>query len=235
MHSIHRSLAIVIASAVALSVPSAVALSVPGSTRAACDPNRASQSASFFAGTQRTPSTWPRAVRTGIREYSPFTESGSEVSAWNMLNNGGTKWSQTGWWKSNSGRWGFAQWTNNSGNWFTEFRTASTIGSTPTYETIYNVATADWIWKRNNVVLHTADALWQPKTVQVYGETHNRGDQMPGGTSYHVVFLSAQYILSNGTTWLSMGTNAGATDPTIHGAVKVDNARYEIWDKACVN
>ena len=220
---------------ISAAVAGALFLATPSATLAACDPNRAPAGGALFAGTQRTPVSWPRAVRTGIREYSPYVEGASAVMAWNMLNNGGTKWSQTGWWKDNNGRWTFVQWTDNAGNWFTEFRTAEIIGSTPNYETIYNVQTTDWIWKRNNAILHTANALWQPKTVQIYGEVHNRADQMPGGTQYHVLFLNAQWIPNTGTTWLAMASSAGATDPTIHGALKFDNTRYEIWDKACIN
>lgn len=210
-----------------------VGASLPTAALAACNPGRPNVVRAGFAGTQLTPAAWPRAVQTQIEEYSPFVFGSSEVSAWNMLNNGGTKWSQVGWWKENGVRWSFVQWTDNAGNWFTNFYSPAGVGTTPNYETIYNIASTDWIWERNNQVLHTTNALWQPKTVQIYGETHSKADQMPGGVANHNTFREAHYIPNNGGAWLNIGAAAGTNDAVTYGALKVNNEAYDIWDKAC--
>jgi hypothetical protein len=210
----------------------ALSATLPTPVFASCNPGRQSQVFAGFAGTQRTPGGVPRAVETQIEEYSPFISGTSEVSAWNMLNNGGSKWSQVGWLKDNDGsRWTFIQWTDNTGHWFTNFYSPSALGSTPNYQTIYNVETTDWIWEKNSQVLHTANALWAPATIQIYGETHNRADQMPGGFNNHNTFKEAHYTFGAG--WLNMASAAGVNDGAIYGAVKVNNEWYEIWDKAC--
>jgi hypothetical protein len=210
-----------------------IGMVVPPVALASCNPGRPNVVRAGFAGTQRTPAAWPRAVQTKIEEYSPYVFGSSEVSAWNMLNNGGSKWSQVGWWKENGVRWSFIQWTDNAGNWFTNFYSPLAVGSTPNYETIYNIPTTDWIWERNNQVLHTANALWQPKTVQIYGETHTKADQMPGGVDNHNTFTEAHYIPNNGGAWLDIASAAGTNDAVTYGAVKINNEHYQIWDKAC--
>jgi hypothetical protein len=218
---------------VVVAVPLLLAALAP-SAAASCNPQRANDGHSYFAGTQRTPSAWPRAVQTQIEEYSPYVLGPSQVTAWNMLNNGGTKWSQVGWWKDDDGtRTSFIQWTDAAGNFWTRHYSPAALGTTPNYETIYDKVNTDWIWERNNTVLHTTNAVWQPATIQIYGEINTRASQMPGGVNNHVALKEAHYIPNNGNQWLDMASLPGATDAVIHAAAKLSNEYYEIWDKAC--
>lgn len=211
-----------------------IAAAYPAWALASCQPPRADQGGQiWFAGTQRTPGGVPRAIETRIEEYNPYIEEGPATTAWNMLNSGGSKWAQVGWWKDISGaRWAFAQWTDNGGNWFTQFFTASPVGASPNYQTIYNPgANPKFLFERDNVVLWQANALWQPATVQVHGETHNLADQMPGGFNATLWFEEVHYTMGAG--WLNINTAAGTTDPGNHGALKVNAEFYKIWDRDC--
>lgn len=210
----------------------------PDAAAAACWPDRVNNGASYFAGTGRTPSAFPRGVRSNIEVYEPYTFRSSEVTAWTMLHRGGTKWSQVGWWQNDDGflnetRWNFIQWTDANGNYFTRFYSPSTIGSSPKYQVMYDTMRVEWSWSVNGVILHAAPAHWRPETVQIQGETHTRADQMPGGYNARVTMKESHFIVDGGSTWLFINTAAGVTDSTIHGANKVNAEWYEIWDRAC--
>lgn len=205
------------------------------SVSAACMPARPNIAGLWFAGTARTPAAWPRAVQSKIEEYSPFVAAGAaESSAWNMLSKGGNRWSQVGWWTSSNGlRQTFLQYTNDNNRWFTEVFPAAPVGATPNYETIYDIASTDWLWKRDNAVLHTVNAEFQPTTAQADGETHSKASQMPGGIANKVSIFEVHYIPNNGNQWLDTASQPFITDGTIHAAAKLSNEYYTIWDKAC--
>lgn len=150
-----------------------------------------------------------------------------------MLNNGGAKWAQVGWWKLPGGaRRAFVQWTDNAGHWFTETFAASPIGQTPNYETIYNPgANPKFLFERNNAVLWQANALWQPATVQTMGEVHNRADQMPGGVTAQLFLMEAHYTMGAG--WININGPAFNSDWNQYGTIKVTEEFYAIWDKKC--
>jgi hypothetical protein len=150
-----------------------------------------------------------------------------------MLNSGGTKWAQVGWDKALNGtRHDFVQWTDNSGHWFTENFSASPIGSTPNYETIYNPgASPAFLFERDNAVLWQAAALWQPATVQTMGEIHNKADQMPGAVSSQVFLDNAYYTMGNG--WLEINSDPFSSDWNNFTSIKASAHFYSIWDRMC--
>lgn len=87
---------------------------------------------------------------------------------------------------------------------------------------------------RNSSILYRLQpAQWAPQTIQVFGETLNKADQMPGGINSPVWLKDVQY--TTGGAWTDINTDAGATDPNIHGAAKLTSKLYKIWDKACLN
>ncbi len=91
----------------------------PSSTLASCNPGRANQDFGGFAGTLGSPAGLT-GIRSNLLEYDPWVTPGSEVSAWVMLYNGGTKWAQVGWYEDTARRV-FVQYTNNTGVVFTQF------------------------------------------------------------------------------------------------------------------
>jgi hypothetical protein len=204
---------------------------------ASCNPPGNNQDGAWFAGTQRTPAGVPRNIRANIEEYSPFVEIGPATSAWTMLNSGGTRWAQVGWWKPvGQAREAFVQWTDNSNHWFTESFAAGAIGTFPTYQTVYNPAVgstpSEFVFERNSAVLwRVRPTLWVPATVQAYGEVHNRTDQMPGGVRAPVWLDQVQYTI--GGAWTDINSAAGVTDGTLHGVEKTNSHLYKIWDKRC--
>jgi hypothetical protein len=208
----------------------------PSQAHASCDPGRANQTGIWFAGTIKTPSQVPRDISALIEEYNPHWEIDAATTVWDMMNSGGSKWAQVGYWKDGSGRSAFVQWTDNSGHWFTEHFAASPVGESRTYETIYNPAAggaqSEFVFERNNSVLwRVSPTLWQPNTVQVNGETHNRANQMPGGFNATVWLEQVRYSVGGG--WININSPVSITDPNIHFASKESSSFYRIWDWAC--
>jgi hypothetical protein len=197
---------------------------------ASCSPaGRPNEDFAGYAGTQLGVSG-VRDISASIREYAPYVTSGSEVTQWVMLNNGGTKWAQVGWWQTPSSHRTFVQYTNDSGGVYTNFWSANGNGYNG-YEVSYTATTHLFTFFRNGSMLTSPAEQWAPASYQMYGETHRKSDQMPGGTSNHSVFMYAKY---NYTT--SITSNAHVIQPSgknWYGASKISAGRYEIWDKGC--
>lgn len=111
------------------------------------------------------------------------------------------------------------------------------VGSTHNYRLVRVFEDTVWRWKfyRDSTTLTTASTLqWAPTTYQMYGETHSRANQMPGGVNSHMHFWDAYYYI--GASLVEINSAAGATESGIHGFLKhAGGVHYEIWDKACAN
>lgn len=210
---------------------------MPSAVSASCDPGRDPVGFAGFAGTQMTPFTKPDGAKADILEYAPFAEEGSEVSAWTMLQVGGTRWAQVGWYRSKDGgaytRSVFTQYTNDSGQWLTNFWAAQPLGTRTTYQTDYVTGPARVRMLRGGNLLISAAVSWVPDNFQMYGETHQKGDQMAGGTLGHEVFENTYYSVTNSSSWSSLTSSVGVNVPAWYGATKVNTIRFEIWDKSC--
>jgi hypothetical protein len=77
---------------------------------------------------------------------------------------------------------------------------------------------------------------WDPTQYQIYGETHNKADQMPGAVSNHELFLNT-YSKHGGVWWsLTSPMDTGGlveNDPINYGIARINSVDYEIWDKKC--
>ena len=207
----------------------------------ACTPGRPNDSSVYQAGTQKTPTNWPRATKAKIEAYLPYVFTNSYVTEWVMLRGAPQpqKWAQVGHMvhKDASGivtRSVFVQWTDATGHVFIHSDYAAAgLGTKPEFQVIYDVFNKDWLFEENGSVLFTTDALWQPTTAVAYGETLTRASQMPGGDSNRVDFQEAQYLPNNSGTWVDFAMPPFATDPTIHQAFRLSNQFYQIQDLAC--
>jgi hypothetical protein len=127
----------------------------------------------------------------------------------------------------------FVQWTDNAGHFFTNNYASVPIGNKPDFQTIYDTFNTDWIFEQDGAVLFTTNALFQPVTAAIEGETHTRSSQMPGADLNKVDFQVAQLLRNNAAAWEDFATLPGVTDATIHTAFKLSNQFYQIQDKAC--
>jgi hypothetical protein len=202
-------------------------IAAPQPAAAACSPTgRGTAGFAGYAGTQGSVSG-VNDVASSIREYMPYVYPGSQVSQWVMLNNGGTEWAQVGAYQDVTTHYTFEQHTDNSGHYYTNWWSYNGAGYNG-YEVSFNASTHVFGFYRNGSILTSSTQLWNPGSYQLYGETHDQSDQMPGGYNNHSVFIYATY---NHTT--SVSSAAGTNQSTWYGATKVGAGDYEIWDKAC--
>lgn len=190
----------------------------------------------WFAGTAATPSTWPKGVEADVLEYDPYISTqGVGVSAWVMLNNGGSLWAQVGWWKQASGRIVFSQWTPYVGKWLQDNHLARPVGSTTSYKMTFVLTTHHfYFWENGSQIDNIGVNGWQPAGYEIFGEVHNRLDQMPGGRTSHMVFNNTYQQPNNVSSWSSLTSPAQPND-AYYGAVRSSSIRYEIWDQACAS
>jgi hypothetical protein len=180
-------------------------------------------------------------VSASITEYDPYY-SGSNATGTNasfLLLGGTGQWAQLGWAKSkitgSLSRQSYLEFfrspTDNNFQWFG----ARAIGHNTAYRINYTPPdTYDFL----------IDGMWvsqwhgqfSPGTYQMFGETHDFVDQMPGGVNTHEVFSSSKYYTGSGHT--SHTQTAGITNndlPLQWGGTHPSSGRYEIWDKPCTN
>lgn len=69
----------------------------------------------------------------------------------------------------------------------------------------------------------------------MFGETHDRADQMPGGTGLHETFRVARYYTGSGFTAHTINSSMWTSNSTWYGFSKVAAGSYDIWDKACAS
>ena len=196
-----------------------------GTALASCVPGRSNTSHSDFAGTQQSVSG-VNDLAASIREYVPYVTSGSQVTQWVMLNNGGTEWAQVGWWQDNNGHQTFEQHTDNSGHWYTNFWSANGNGYNG-YEVSFTASQWLFGFYRNGSLLNAPTEQWTPTAYQMFGETHRLSDQMPGGYNNPSAFMYAMY---NHTTYVT--TSALSSNWTNYAASYVSPGYYNIWDRA---
>lgn len=133
----------------------------------------------------------------------------SAFSAWVMLGGGGAdQYAQVGYARG-AGMTApvvFTEYNDGTGlapGWTRSLFTGWVSGSTKTYSVIYNYSTAKIGMYANGQLLSTtpwcADCVWTPGwTAQFFGETIDRGDDVPGTSSVKTSFtnLSARYCRS---------------------------------------
>lgn len=215
-------------------------LAIPERADAACNPGRIHDSAARYVITAGSPASLS-GVSASIKEYDPFYtgQNGTGTNASVMLAKfSPTQWAQVGWAKSKIQdgvtikRQVFTEfWIDSSHNFF-HFWPAHSVTSTNNYKILYNTSTGVYSYYDNQILLRTDSGIPTPTQYQIFGETHDRADQMPGGTGAHVSLSSATYY-TNSSHLAHIVDGAINPDPLFGGA-HPSLGRYEIWDKACV-
>lgn len=177
-------------------------------------------------------------VSASVTQYDPYYSgyNGTGTNATVMLaNSTATSWAQLGWFKSKldggvvKREDGLQYWVSPSNNYFKWF-TSQPVGNSVWYEVLYEAPTT-WNFFIGGTYVWGASGSFTSDQYQIFGETHDYVDQMPGGTASHVVFLNSNYFTGSGHTAHYVASIIH-TDPQF-GVSHPSTARYEIWDGAC--
>jgi hypothetical protein len=211
----------------------------------ACNPGRpVSSSPAGFAGTQRNSLTGLYGVKATLEVYpdSYVQGSGPRSWVWDMLtrpknsSTGWEYWAQAGWATLREPGWiyppvGFVSWTDDAGHYYVLDDWNAATGDT--WYTYWAPSSKRFSFFRNSTLMKEVAGGWTPKGIQLYGETHNTNNQMPGDTNNHVTMSNAYYILQGETSWRTFASAAGSNNDAWYGTSKISNSKYEIWDRYC--
>ncbi|MGH2463837.1 MAG: hypothetical protein ACRDGI_00085 [Candidatus Limnocylindrales bacterium] len=214
---------------------SLLAYSVPVAF-ASCAPGRPRNSVAYHVVISGSPSGI-NGISASAFEYDPYY-SGNNPTGTNMsvmLHNGGGLWAQIGWLKHKVGstikREVFMETTDGSGHQFDNYLTGRPVGTFTSYEITFTASSHHFDYWENGTDVESIGGNWSPNEYQVFGETHDLEDQMPGGTGNVAVFNSVD--ARTGSSWTHVtpvpwfDNNGG----TYFGAS--DSSNFFLWDKAC--
>jgi hypothetical protein len=146
-----------------------------------------------------------------------------------------TRWAQLGWFKSkiNGGvthrESGLEFNTPQSGNQFEWFGPEPVNNSTH-----YQIQKADGINRYDFFMKGNWVASWNgvvnQTNYQVFGETHDKEDQLPGGVLNPVRFRNTSYFTGYYSSHI---VNSAPNPDTLFGMAHPSSGRYDIWDRKC--
>jgi hypothetical protein len=223
-----------------LVLPTATAL-------AFCNPNRSHRDDTYQAGGLWTTTTPPNGVQADIDEnypyYTGWNQTGSLLSV--MLSNStqpvGANWAQLGWIKKVRG--GITQiltftetfdtWLNvNDWQYFPR-----SFDPVTNYKITYDETLHHFYYKVNGSQIDDYDTSnnWAPVQWEIFGETHDAADQMPGGYNIHAKFTSIRIRKVGGTWVVPPNIFMHDVESPIDYADSSNPApdRIDVWDTAC--
>lgn len=213
----------------------------PGTAFASCNPGRTHDAAARHVGAMQSRSSLT-GVKASIEQYNPYysgdNNSGTNASV--MLVKGSpTQWVQLGWLKSQLHPAGtttretfvevFLSLENNRFYWWS----ADPVGNSTAYKILHNGSRDMTFYMNGSQIMTTNGAITQPTQYQIFGETHDKADQMPGGTGAHVTFSASRYYTGAGHSAVVVGVAPFNEGSTIFGVSTDGNGSYDIWDKGC--
>jgi len=222
-----------VGAAVLLALSSYFALAVVGTTPALakCQPNRTNNGQTYWDGWLRGAGT-VGGIYSSILNYSPWVQPGSQVTAWTMLNNGGSWWAQVGWWESPYGvRYTFVQWTPSAGQFQTHFWTpAQPVGQSTYYTTLWNYTPGKFTFQVASSTIDTETAAFTPNDGQAFGEINTLASQMPGALYAPEDFSNTNWWVSG---WSAFNGSPYDSSTTYFNIAKYSSTHLQIGDKAC--
>lgn len=227
----------IVAQASAFVVACSVLLAGASPVRASCATGRPHDDGARYAITSSAISSLT-GVSASILEYDPsysgYNDTGTNATIM-LANSAGTRWAQWGWFKSQlqtpgttRRQVGLEFYISASDNTF-EFWPGRSIGSVTKYRLYYTSSRYDFYLNDVGYSSHTGNPA--PGQYQIFGETHDAADQMPGGYNAPETFTSAKYYTSSSHT--SHTVTSAIHTQSIYGADHPSSGAYEIWDWAC--
>lgn len=181
-------------------------------------------------------------VASSILQHDPFytahNTTGTNVTVM-LANLAATKWAQFGWFKmvvngSIIRKSGLQYWVTGPNSYFQWFATEPT-GVGIWYQVQYETSSMvyDFYYGPSKIHIWSASQYgsFVPGQYQIFGETHDWADQMPGGTGKHVT-------LNNSNYWTGANHTAHLVTTPInteqyYGVSNPSTSNYQIWDKSC--
>lgn len=210
------------------------------SALAACAPPRFHDTNAYQAGVVGTPIPYPDGVQAVTDEYDPYysglNATGSLMSV--MLDHGNTMWAQLGWLKHKiSGtvrRELFVEHVDGFGNNSFYFWTQKPVGSTTNYKIAYtpSIGRFDYYVNGSAYAGLNSNTAIRPSRWEIFGETHDGADQMPGGTSAHAKFRNTQTSLNGSTVW-SYANGTVHSNGTPYNSAAGSLGSVDVWDTNC--
>lgn len=213
----------------------AMAVGEPSIVSASCAPPRLPHdTAARYVATTGMPSGLT-GVHANIEQYDPYYSAyngaGTNMTlmlvGWNP-----TRWAQIGWFKMKVNgvtirESGTEFYLSPTQNYWT-FYGSRPIGELTPYQITFTApSTYAFYVSGTKVKEHTG--TFTPSDYQMFGETHDRVDQMPGGTIAPASFRYAWYR-KNGI-WYDM--TGSITPHPYYGGSKTGPGVYDIWDLGC--
>ncbi len=208
---------------------------------ASCNPARSHDTNAYQAGVVGAPSPYPNGVIADTDEYDPYytgsNPTGSLMSV--MLDHGTSMWAQLGWLKHKvSGsirRELFVEHVDGFGNNNFYFWTQKAVGTTTSYLISYepSIGRFNYYVNGSQYAGLNSNTTIRPSRWEIFGETHDAADQMPGGGNAHAKFRNAQVRLSGGAWNAANGTvhsNGGG-----YNFATGSNGSFDIWDTRCTS
>ena len=207
---------------------------------ASCIPNRLPDSSARYVGDALGGITGLSGATANIEQYDPYytgqNATGTNATLLIMDNQSVHSWVQLGWFKSKL-RFGTTRRESgvevqSSSDGYFMWYPARPIGELTPYE-ILSEAGGNWNLFINGAYVDTVWNPFSPYAYEFFGETHNRADQMPGGSGNRVVFQNMVYHTGAGHTPHWVTTDFGTREPAFYGFANPTDANGQIWDKEC--
>lgn len=229
--------------AVAVAAILAVSVSIgapPQSALASCSPPRDHDTNAYQAGVVGQPDPYPDGVQAVTDEYNPYytgsNPTGSLMSV--MLDHGTQMWAQVGWIKhkvsGNVRREVFIEHVDGFGNNDFMFWTQKPVGSTTNYKITYDPSNGRFSYyvAGSNYAGMNSNTAIRPTRWEIFGETHDGADQMPGGTNAHAKFRSAKISLHGSSVW-SSANGTVHYNGTPYNKASGSLGSFDVWDVKC--
>lgn len=154
-----------------------------------------------------------------------------------MLAYNATYWGQFGWNKHKSGstfvREIFQEHRDGMGNDFWNTWAGKTVWTSTNYEITYNPSNKHLDYFVNGSQYSDLGTNWTPNNYQVFSETQDLADQMPGNVTSHALLASTYVSLHGISGWSApSGDTVHFYSPTSY-ATKVGANEYDTWDTNC--
>jgi hypothetical protein len=209
----------------------------PGVVLASCVPSRPHTDESIQAGVVGQPSPYPIGVYSYADEYDPyFTGHDNAGTLMSVMLDYWPYWGQVGWIKKNFGgvqqRQIFVEHVDGWGNNFWQYWAPKPVGNSTQYKIIFNPSNKHFTYYAGGSVLTDLGANFNPSRWEIFGETHDKADQFPGGYNIHARFRISKVLLYGQSTWAN-ATGAPHHYSGVNDASHPYTGEYDVWDIAC--
>jgi hypothetical protein len=213
-----------------------VALAVASVAAASCNPGRSSASGNWHAGWDVPPpsGTCLDGSSAVILVYQPYVHS-QNATAWTMLyNHSSSSYGQVGYWQGASSRNNFTESSTSLGGFHQRLLPASPLGSGSQYEITFSSDAFHYFINGSNVATDSGTG-YTGCYGQQSGEVTDSANQMPGGSSDHVWFVTAQVRRQDTESWINANGNIFNDAPSWYSSTKVSSTELDIFDRACTS